>query len=397
VCVQLADLVTYLIPGWSITEGFFEKEKRYKNLGSFLKRMAKDLKDEQKWAAEEAEERKAAIAALDPDDPNAMDEMGRTRLILAIEEHDLATVRSELARGADPNLGKRQTPLHYAVDEKSEVAIQLLLESGADPNQPPANSEELPLHVVSRRGHFELARLLVEGGADVDALSRRSERTPVAFAISGHEARLVRFLVERGADPNAIGYHGRLILCGAVDYPDMFKLLIELGADPNRLETKSLRQLRYRDRIWKVLIEAGLEVQGSDHARFASAPDSVRVLLEAGADPNATDERGLTWMYQNIDYSMAGTKKERDEILVTMRVFLENGADPDWRPEQGDDGMPYLVKAACEGWFEGVELLLEFNADRAATDDNGKTALDYVDGIRPKKKAAAARKLLEEK
>ena len=73
VCVRLSDQVTYLIPAWSITEGLFTKEKRYKDLSSFLKRMAKDLKDELKWAAEEAEERQQSIAELDGGEVHAMD------------------------------------------------------------------------------------------------------------------------------------------------------------------------------------------------------------------------------------------------------------------------------------------------------------------------------------
>ncbi len=381
VSVRLDDLVTYLIPGWSITEGVFAKEKRYKDLRSFLKRMAKDLKDEQEMAAEEAEERRQAIATLDPDDPSSMDEKkGRTRLILAIEDHDLETARAELERGANPDQGARKTPLHYAVDERSVEAIDLLIAHGADPNGRPG-LRETPLEVAARRGRLELVRALVERGAEVTAAA-------MALAIPRRDPELIDYLIAQGADPNAG-------LNAAQLFPDMLGLLLRRGADPSRMPRNSVQLLASggAKRQLKSLLDAGLEARGSDLARYAGFcdPETARMLLEAGAEPDAVDKFGVTWMEQCLNAAMAQSKKERDAMLATMRVFLEHKADPHRKDRAGT---PPLIKAAREGWFEGFELLLEFGADPSATDGAGKTAHDYVDSFRPKKKAAAARKRL---
>lgn len=124
-------------------------------------------------------------------------------------------------------------------------------------------------------------------------------------------------------------------------------------------------------------------------------PETARLLLNAGADPNATNDVGDTWLAKNLQHGTFGTKKERAVILAVMRVFPELGADPNLPNRRG---MPPLVQAASAGWFDGFKLLLESGADPNQTDADadadGKSALDYVDRFKPKKNVAVAKKLL---
>lgn len=384
VCVQLADLVTYLIPAWSITEGLFTKEKRYKDLSSFLKRMAKDLKEEQQYAAEEAEERKQSIAELTGADVNAMDRKGRTRLILAIEEMDIDTVRSELKRGADVNLKR---PLRYAVSENFIEAAALLLEGGADPHQTINDkSTDLAMNRAARWGKTEILKMMIDRGAEITT-------DVVQAAVYRRDADLFRFLFEHGLDPNASDEDGPILRL-TDRYPDLMALFIEHGATAQGYPESMLSQLAWGGltRQLKMLIDAGLEVQGSSMAVSVNeCPDTARLLLEAGADPNATNNAGDTWLAKGLQQAMYGTKKERAAILAVMQVFLQLGADPNLQNRQG---MLPLVQAASAGWFEGFKLLLDSGADPQLADGDGRTALDYVDEFKPKKNVAAAKKLL---
>lgn len=384
VCVQLSDLVTYLIPAWSITEGFFTKEKRYKDLSSFLKRMAKDLKEEQQWAAEEAEERKQSIAELTGGDVNAMDKKGRTRLILAIEEKDIDTVRSELERGADVNLKR---PLRYAVAENFIEAAELLLQSGADPHlKANGKSTDSAMNRAARWGKTEILKMMINRGAELTT-------DVVQAAVYRRDADLFRFLFEHGLDPNASDEDGPILRL-TDRYPDLMALFIEHGATAQGYPDSMLSQLAWGGltRQLKMLIDAGLEVQGSAYAVSVNeCPETARLLLEAGADPNATNTGGDTWLAKGLQQSMFGTKKERAAMFAVMQVFLELGADPNLPNRRG---MPPLVQAASAGWFDGFKLLLESGANPQLADADGKTALDYADEFKPKKNVAAAKELL---
>ena len=55
-----------------------------------------------------------------------------------------------------------------------------------------------------------------------------------------------------------------------------------------------------------------------------------------------------------------------------------------------------LMQAACVGWFDAFVLLLEAGADVTLTNQSGETVRECIQYIRPKKKAAAAEKLLDE-
>ncbi|CAK9034688.1 unnamed protein product [Durusdinium trenchii] len=88
----------------------------------------------------------------------------------------------------------------------------------------------------------------------------------------------------------------------------------------------------------------------------------VRLLLEAGADQNATTQDGATAL-------MFAAHKGHLEVV---RLLLEAGADP--KPAD-QDGTTALTHAACNGHLEVVRVLLEAGADPKAAAQDGTTAL----------------------
>lgn len=89
----------------------------------------------------------------------------------------------------------------------------------------------------------------------------------------------------------------------------------------------------------------------------------VKALLEAGADPNARD----SILMLTVTHDAA-----REGFLETVRVLVDHGADVNLADEIGN--LP-LHLAAKEGHLEVVKLLLELTEDPRRTNELGHTAL----------------------
>lgn len=137
----------------------------------------------------------------------------------------------------------------------------------------------------------------------------------------------------------------------------------------------------------RALLEAGAIPDALEHtcplcdAAGGGFEETVRLLLEHGADPNRP----------HIDATPLFSAALRGHTGV-VRALLDHGADPD-RPGGlllDDSGSPRsdplrffagarpLHGAACGGHTEAVRLLLERGADPSLTTDEGATPLDHA-------------------
>ncbi|MCA9038397.1 MAG: ankyrin repeat domain-containing protein [Planctomycetaceae bacterium] len=91
--------------------------------------------------------------------------------------------------------------------------------------------------------------------------------------------------------------------------------------------------------------------------------ETVKRLIEQGADPNSVDQ-----------YGMGPLLTFHPDV---MRYLLEHGADPD---VQRNENIAPVILGVC-GHFECLRLLVESGADvNRASDHNGETALHGVAG-----------------
>lgn len=188
-------------------------------------------------------------------------------------------------------------------------ALQVLVENGkVDVNARaiidsvqtnPSNALGVPgptaLHVLAEaKSYWQLSGIqyLVSRGADINALNEKEE-TPLHIASQGDvktnmgisqrywTQHAVKLLLTLGADPNLLSSEGSSCLNKAASSPEIMRLLLAHGA---RIDIGNLNPLF-----------TAIEYRNMD---------ALKVLLDAGGDPNSVDEM----MRFSIDYTVKGDK-----------------------------------------------------------------------------------------
>jgi len=324
------------------------------------------------------------LIANSPDLINAPGMDGYTPLIAAARDGRLVVARFLLDHGAEVNGAARrrpnlpnlpnvlpvslegQTPLHAAAERGHLAMAELLIERGADVNAKKGDGSS-PLHVAVSRGYLALCRLLLDAQAPVNALDDGNE-TPLHLAVKQAQADLVGMLLEKGADPNLVSqsptkrptpdpqdipYNAGTALHLAYDKPEITGLLLQSGAKPD------------------ILNEAG---HAPLHYAAAWGMDAVaNRLVEGGATVDILVSEG-NWHsgWSPLDYAMVRGKEES-----MVKLLLEAGADPNqtmpvW--ERCQRQTPLHV-AALEGNTRKLQTLLAFHSDPNVTNDCGQTPL----------------------
>jgi ankyrin repeat protein len=252
----------------------------------------------------------------------------------AVLNGDLAVLRDELARGADPNrvVGKKRTR--------------------REPNRDIMPDGFTALHVAAYEDDVPLAELLIEHGADLHAKTPYGS-TPLHLAAEWNSPRVARVLLARGADP---------------------------ARQTRALPPLVAAAARGHREVVRVLLEAGGK-SGMDHALGTACshlgdPEIVSLLLDAGAsaDPSEPDSDKWSPRVAAVYYRKLACLeilRARTEPITLMdacidgnatvvRHFLAAGKDPNLLYTHR---MTCLVAAARMGRKEAVELLVEAGAD----------------------------------
>ena len=114
------------------------------------------------------------------------------------------------------------------------------------------------------------------------------------------------------------------------------KAALMAGADPNKAAVGGDAAILYvaehaTEKQVRILLNAGADPnQGLEHKALAVAADAadvgkVEALLQAGASPNARDAGGKTALYRAV-VSLQGDAAGRGKVA---RALLNAGADPD--------------------------------------------------------------------
>src|SRR5262245_52711790 len=215
-------------------------------------------------------------------DVNAANKAGATALIRAATDYE----KTRLLVAAGANIQVRtalgNTPLILAARRAGNTrTVQLLLERGANPTE--RNEAGVgPVLSAAASGDVQTVRLLLDAGAKADDFPKpnkpsaadpaSSVRTPLMWAAYHNDVPMVRLLLERGAAPNQSTYFGNPLshACWSNSF-EAAELLISRGAKVSARDALT----NFTPLHWAAASES-------------PRPSLVKLLLDNGADPNAT-------------------------------------------------------------------------------------------------------------
>jgi len=298
-----------------------------------------------------------------------LDARGRALLLSAAAGGGHAeVVRFFLDAGTDANTANANgwTPLHQAAVGGHHEVVRLLVEAGADESARTCEGP-MPLHSAMEKKHRLTSLFLIEHGADVTSRVKRtgsSEYYSPSWLFWQTARRgwdnVVKALIDRGLDPTA-GYRGGtpLHVAAAYGHDQVVKILLGEGVAVDSLDHEGRTGLFHavqegRLETAKVLIAAGADPNASctplHAALIRSNVELVKLLLGSGANPELKDAQGRT----PLSIAVQGG----DGTVV--RLLLDGGADPDLRSQ---DGFTPLLSAIRQRDSTIAAVLIKAGAD----------------------------------
>lgn len=198
------------------------------------------------------------------------------------------------------------------------VCLAALLMAAPAAAQVPPSAVELAqydgLHAAAAAGDAARIKSLANGGADLDARDGRG-RTPLMVAAHLSHDDAARALIAAGADVNALDRdrYDAITIAAVADDPDMVRIVLDGGGDPglvtSRYDGTALIAAAHlgHDEVVRRLIAAGAPLDHVNNLNWTALIESIvlgdggprhvatlRALVEAGADVNVADGRGVS-------------------------------------------------------------------------------------------------------
>ncbi|MGH8150990.1 MAG: ankyrin repeat domain-containing protein [Steroidobacteraceae bacterium] len=345
---------------------------------------------------------------------------GETALMILARTDNVAAAKFLIRHGAKVNVQEHllgQTALDWAAARSEPEMVKLLLHYHADPNvrtsynlfrrqitaEPRIQARPIggftPLIYAARQGCMACVQALIEGGAKVDMTDPNGEDA-LLIAVENFHFDLGAYLVQAGANVNQWDWWGRTPLYAAVDLDtlpyggrpdhvsldtttalDMIRLLLDAGANPNA-------QLKLFPPYRSLGADRGGDMELSTGTtpllRAARGADlnAIKLLVAHGALLGLPNERGDTplMIASGLTQSKVDTRgryRTQGEALEAVKLLVAAGAKVNQTDGRGESA---LFGAAALGWNDVVRCLVADHADIGLRDGRGMTAIDAAEG-----------------
>lgn len=349
---------------------------------------------------------------------DSRDRWNGTPLFVAAGARQVDIVELLLKLGADPNLQIDDLNWQSALER---AAYESVWSRGrTKPQEERAKAQKIIKMLLGAGAKYDIGSACLLGNAkEAEAILATDpqaalDKSAMDAAAGGGHAEIVKMMLVQGASPGDDLCEGspncfHTVSLGAVDYPDVLKLLFDAGADPMvRVSTRGIRlrgttllhgaarginsrnggghyftdlsqpNVAARKRCLesaKLLLARGIPVdvnRGGDGtplhvACYYGYPEMVKLLLAKGADPSLKDRDGLTPM--GLAASRMGPesrpidKASNDVLRGVIKILSDHGQPLD------------LMTAIRLGQTNTVKQLLQAGADVKIADEYGVTAL----------------------
>ena len=317
-----------------------------------------------------------------------------------------------LERGAEINARQKDhaTPLHLACRNVCFEVAQVLVDHGADVNAKNVQGQtpffllmqvHLSRSIESIDGYLDFIGLLVEHGADANTRGNYN-KTALHLASEYGRVGVARVLLNHGANVDAKSNWGwspshqvaRADNWQGSDRLAVARLLLENNANVNAQDGNHDTPLHFACNHWQgrldtalVLINHGAIVDAQNKrgrtplhvltqvipsygwAGFQNIENVARLLLERGANANASDEDNATPLHLACS----------DCALQLAPVLLDCGANPSAKDNLGRTPLHRLLTNSSlpseQDYLGFVNLLLRDGVDVNSTTEDGATAL----------------------
>ncbi|KAJ5482684.1 hypothetical protein N7539_006130 [Penicillium diatomitis] len=282
----------------------------------------------------------------------------RNSLTFAIQERNYILLERLLTNGMSPDKHENIHPLNEAILHRDLESTQMLLQYKANPNVPDLHGNT-PLYLAVEQSFVEGAALLLQHGADVNYRAQAELDSPLTSSIfrnnpslvqsllayggkpneetrndttllidairNGASQQIITILLDAGCHPDLKDKHGRTALCEAVlkDQPALITSLLDHHANPNLPGPEhALWSAVHRPDCLRILLARGADIKKApglmEQATSVNNINAVRVLLQAGVDPNLKKDGVYTPLCSAI----------RDDRSDIVTLLLSHGADP---------------------------------------------------------------------
>ena len=203
--------------------------------------------------------------------------------------------------------------LHAAAAQGSVDDIRQLAQAGSDLNARDSNGRT-PLHVAAFKGHGAAAQALIAAGADSSLLdNQRYDAVTIAAVMD--DVSTLKALLTAGASAKLVTsvYDGTALIAAVRDDVEILLALVEPGASASLTTSPydgtaliAAAHLGY-DGVVRELIGAGAPLDHVNNLGWTALieavilgngglrhTETVRALVEAGADPTISDRAGVT-------------------------------------------------------------------------------------------------------